>query len=157
MLHFSGRIKTNLQFTWIKVDTGARATKSHTILELGLGTCISKPFHLLFLNICQQNKLMLVCDLPVLRPLLKNGEMRDWIDLNSTEMLCRFLNCQHLDVWNCHWEKKSFFLWLHRKNNSNGGENRIVPVLYIQGLPEISVKLPGHIEELSIKPPFMEQ
>ena len=39
-----------------------------------------------------------MCDVPILRPLLKNGEMLDWIDFNSTEMLCHFLNCQHLVI-----------------------------------------------------------
>lgn len=138
-----GRIKTNLLSIWIEDYTGARATKPHAILELGLGTCISKPFHLLSLNICKRNKLMLVCDLPILRLFLKNGNMWDWIGLNSTEMLCHFLNCQHLDVWNCHWEKKSFFLWLHRKSDSDRGENWIDPVLYIQGLPEIPLNCLG--------------
>lgn len=39
-----------------------------------------------------------MCDVSILRPLLKNRGMFDCIDFNSPEMLCHFLNCQHLDV-----------------------------------------------------------
>lgn len=67
-----------------------------------------------------------MCDVPILRPLPKSGEMLDWIDFNSPEMLCHFLSCQHLDISGIATGGKKSPFYGCTESDFDRGLNRIV-------------------------------